>query len=138
MEGTFARLESIRMPDFVSQLPAAITKAVMTTVHATRRPSRSSHGSDARSPGPLPANDQRAHLRCPRRCRSSLPTSHSATGGLTIQSDRKEELHQVALLCGGEVETEQGIVVIHDVVECRKPTVVIETSLLVSPQASQG
>jgi hypothetical protein len=66
------------------------------------------------------------------------PTSHSAYWWVdsTIQSDRKEELHQVALLRVGEIETEEGIVVIHHVIERRKPTVVIEAPLLVSPQAS--
>src|SRR5687767_11773684 len=53
------------------------------------------------------------------------------------QSERKEELHEVALLLVGEAETEEGIVVIHHVIELRKPAVVVEASLLVSPQAGQ-
>ena len=56
----------------------------------------------------------------------------------TIQSERKEKLHQVAFLRAAEVETEEGIVVIHHVTERREPTVVIEASLLMAPKAGQG
>lgn len=59
------------------------------------------------------------------------PAGHS-------KSERLQKFHQVQLFLGSESQGRTAVVMVHDVAECRKTPIMIEASLLVTPDSCQG